>query len=722
MKLLTVFFALVISTKYFPSRVDVLVQAIVYGSLVDRIEDYNFMVGLWYYENSTYRYYYCGGAIVSPWKVVTAAHCIYNKSNTISVIAGTLNINETYQALNFTRDEDVVLHPEYAIDGHLANDIAVINLRTPLKFSSRVDKVEMVDEGYMPNPGDHVTVLGYTESEEPGRIVKPYKYHLRHVNSTIANFERCKATYGRDILAKQLYFCVSLKHGKVHLSNKGDSGSPAVTRDKKYLGIVSYDREGLAEVFGLIGGYRNFISNPRKYRGSSNGLVHEIEDHKYMAVVMYKNKKNTTISSQVNTDTCGAAILSNVKILTAAHCLYSKGAITLAIATVNTDEPFHSIDISEGEIFIHPEYSKGDSAWQNDIALIILRSPLKFGSKIDKIEMVPTNYVAKPGENVQILGYSESNSQSRNYFDTHLRYINSTMADFEVCRDGHSGSANLERDKQFCLMVNENTNKKYAGGVIISETKKFLGIISYSMNEMTHVCTSVTGYHRAFIDNPRVFRPGRSNVESRQADASSRQASVPSRQTTGSSSQTRTESHLVLNITDHKYTAGLLYQEDSNGSRYLCSATIIANNKVLAAAHCVQNKYSVTLELGTIDTDKQYITVNVSKQEIIVHPNYSKDQTYINDIAVILLKKALKFDSKICKIDMVDKKYVIGADDKVTVFGHSIGYLRYFNKKIDECRSLYWEKNNDYPWLEEDRQFCLEMHSGDETIGSGCAG
>jgi V8-like Glu-specific endopeptidase len=177
----------------------------------------------------------------------------------------------------------------------------------------------------------------------------------------------------------------------------------------------------------------------------------------------------------------------------------------------------------------------------------------------------------------------------------------------------------------------------------------------------------------------------------------------------------------------------------------LCSATIITNSKILTAAHCVHNKYSVTLEFGTVDTDEQYKTVNVSREEIFVHPQYSSGPCYINDLAVIQLKTALKFDSRVDKIEMVDKKYIIDTDDKVTLLGHSngelfrrehatsiesiiefsTGYLRYFNSTIAGfvgCRRSYCERNNDNPWLEEERQFCVKLPDGKGNIGTGYAG
>ncbi|XP_031639845.1 uncharacterized protein LOC116351834 isoform X2 [Contarinia nasturtii] len=482
---------------------------------------------------------------------------------------------------------------------------------------------------------------------------------------------------------------------------------PIITRDKRFLGIhsLSIPSHRLPEVGVLIPAYRAWIANPWELK---------TQVHKFMVALQY-----TKGYSDVR-HTCGATIISNSKILTSARCVYGTRSITLLLATINSDEPYYSINVSDEQVFVHPDYD--EDTFANNIA--VLEIPLKFSSKVGKIDMIEKTSLAsiKPCADVLMYGYMESNSPNRTYTETHLRSIDTKLANFSVCQDIYSGYVNLDKEKQFCLQSVEQCS----GGPILTKSKKLLGIISHSTNGLPDVGTSVVG-HRKFINNPRNFRPGST------AGGSGGQTSVPSRQTSRSSgsnvpsssgSQT-TENELVRKIEDNKYTAALLYKDDINGDRYLCSATIITNYKVLAAAHCLHNKYSVTLELGTLDTDIQYSTVNVSTQEIFVHPQYSADPIYVNDIAVILLKKALKFDSKIGKIDMVDKKYVIDTDDKVTLLGHSKGYLRYFNSTIAGfvgCRRSYWEKNNDNPWLEEDRQFCVTVHDGEENIGTGYSG
>lgn len=87
----------------------------------------------------------------------------------------------------------------------------------------------MVDEDYVPIPGEHVTMLGYTNSKHPKRIDKDDERFLRQVNSTVANLEECQKLYrdkyGNSIVDFERHFCVNLRNGKVHCTNQGEKTS-----------------------------------------------------------------------------------------------------------------------------------------------------------------------------------------------------------------------------------------------------------------------------------------------------------------------------------------------------------------------------------------------------------------------------------------------------------------------------------------------------------------
>lgn len=139
----------------------------------------------------------------------------------------------------------------------------------------------------------------------------------------------------------------------------------------------------------------------------------------------------------------------------------------------------------------------------------------------------------------------------------------------------------------------------------------------------------------------------------------------------------------------------------------------------MTAARCVHETRSIALAFSTINTDEIFYTVNVSKEEIIIHPKYDKN-TNDNDIAVILLKEELSFGPKIDKIDMVDKDYVAEFGDSLSIFGfmesnnpfrlHSSTHLQYIDSKItySNCGNPFF----DYLFgMSNGRTFCIVLRS-----------
>lgn len=99
-------------------------------------------------------------------------------------------------------------------------------LESRLKFGPKIDKIEICDEGYVPER-DHIKILGYTEYDvftESNSI--PHNYQLRVVDSKIHPFEECQKMY-YDYnkiynFQKERRFCVSLRDNESkHCTNKG---------------------------------------------------------------------------------------------------------------------------------------------------------------------------------------------------------------------------------------------------------------------------------------------------------------------------------------------------------------------------------------------------------------------------------------------------------------------------------------------------------------------
>jgi trypsin len=81
------------------------------------------------------------------------------------------------------------------------------------------------------------------------------------------------------------------------------------------------------------------------------------------------------------------------------------------------------------------------------------------------------------------------------------------------------------------------------------------------------------------------------------------------------------------------------------GTRPFCSGTVISANYILTAAHCVENRKpgSIRALTGSIGTYYYYYSnvgyFNIKK--IVLHPNYNRENSYNNDIAILQLSRPL---------------------------------------------------------------------------------
>lgn len=195
---------------------------------------------------------YCGGTLISPSFVLTAAHCIYNKNRSSIFIAygnNDLRYSEVVSAKNY------YIHPNYN-DIKITNDIALIELENSIyltKYATLQDSFDVGDVG----KSALVTGWGLTDYYDTNSFV----YQRREVSVPIVDNYTCNKSVSYNGLIDENMICAGYSYGTKDACT-GDSGGPLFLDDEQ-IGIVSFG-DGCAKaykygVYTKVSNYSNWI-------------------------------------------------------------------------------------------------------------------------------------------------------------------------------------------------------------------------------------------------------------------------------------------------------------------------------------------------------------------------------------------------------------------------------------------------------------------------------
>jgi secreted trypsin-like serine protease len=186
---------------------------------------------------------HCGGSVIAPTKILTAAHCVNKFDPTLlTVVTGRARLTDTSSGQE-SAVKSAAMHPDYAVTRR--HDIAVITLATPT--SAPAAQLPTPEQAALATqPGRQIRVAGFGARHPLGSNVSPV---LMEGFSRVIPGGRCRKIYKSQFAASSM-ICTrgsrvwKYRKAPIHQSACfGDSGGPLVTDmfgTAVEIGVVSF--------------------------------------------------------------------------------------------------------------------------------------------------------------------------------------------------------------------------------------------------------------------------------------------------------------------------------------------------------------------------------------------------------------------------------------------------------------------------------------------------
>lgn len=134
---------------------------------------------------------------------------------------------------------------------------------------------------------------------------------------------------------------------------------------------------------------------------------------------------------------CGGSLIHPSVVLTTAHCVaYVEPDILKVRAgewdTENMDEKWPHQDRDVREISVHRQYNR--QVLYNDVALMFLDSPVRFGQSVDSICLPPQNFQFVHGERCFVSGWGKDDYGKQGKFPRILKKVELPIVSRSVCQ------------------------------------------------------------------------------------------------------------------------------------------------------------------------------------------------------------------------------------------------------------------------------------------------
>lgn len=226
------------------------------------------------------------------------------------------------------------------------------------------------------------------------------------------------------------------------------------------------------------------------------GQVTEIKDFPYQASVQLHGEH-----------ICGGAIIGDYFILTAAHCIVEPWTEPdYSVRLGSTQHADGGQPLGLRQIIRHASYDA--VTHDNDLALLLLESSLKFTQQLQAVPLASVHDRLTPDTRLYVSGWGYQSEQGDEGVSAVLRFVDVTHVEAAVCRRAYSKVQPITQRMLCAARDGKDSCQGDSGGPLVgyqpgSTQGKLYGIVSFGLGcakpEYPGVYTSVAAF-RSWID------------------------------------------------------------------------------------------------------------------------------------------------------------------------------------------------------------------------------
>ncbi|XP_069044036.1 uncharacterized protein [Lepisosteus oculatus] len=665
----------------------------------------------------------CGGTLINSQWVLTAAHC-FSGSTTQSQWTVYLGVTDTGSSTNTVSRgvQQIIKHPNYDSSTN-NNDIALMKLSSSVSFNNNIQPVCLADTSSSFYNGTSCWVTGWGDTVEGGTTLPST---LQEVQLPIIGNRQCgclnDVVFGANSVTGNMICAGVLQGGKD--SCQGDSGGPLVCKQGSawvQAGIVSFGegcaRPNLPGVYTRVSQYRDWINGQVgsgatgfvTFTSSGTDADSSFTCGATAAVPTAPPTPTGPKCGQVplsprimggdsaqegywpwqaslhwsGSHVCGGSLINHQWVLSAGHCFTEYVGTTLWRVYLgrqrqvgsNPNEVVRRVQ----KITMHPSYNW---AFENDIALVMLDSPVSFTDYIQTICLADNSSSFLNGTSCWVTGWGYTAGDGSLPEQGALQEVQLPVIGNQECSCLNS-EYNITSN-MICAGLTQGGKDSCQGDgggpLVCKQGSSWIqaGVVGFgegcAQPSLPRVYTRVSQYKDWINEQVGSASVGFVTFTSNGTDPDSSFNCMPNITTKAPvTTPPFTPAAPVIipvvcgwavlssrSVGDHSVQEGYWPWQASLhlNKRHMCGGSLINNQWVLTAANCFQSSTFVrqwTVYLGRLtQVGPNPTEVSRGVHRIVVHPHYNS-QSRNNDIALLRLSSPVTFTSYIQPVCLADK-------------------------------------------------------------------